>query len=96
MFTYLNLIQTTNGIEFDITNAQSPAMIFDARDRYIDSFVIRGDRETVQKTLVRPIISDCVYNDIAPRNAARKAQKALKKYRIANPIAFDFIRRNAN
>lgn len=84
--SYLNLIQTKQGIEFDVCEGgQNPPITFDARgDRYIASYVINADYKTfVRPNIIQPILAKCYELD-TPKQMAKLAAKRLAKYRRAN------------
>ena len=85
--TYLNLIQTAVGIEFDVVeNTMSPALVCPG-DRYIATYAVPGSYKTdVRKNVVEPILVACRDAGFTPRVARRKAEKALRKFRVENPL----------
>ena len=88
--TYLNLIQTAFGIEFDVVeDRMTPALVCPG-DKYIATYAIPGSYKTgdesICKSIVEPILHACRTADFSPRNARRKAEKALRKFRIENPL----------
>ena len=96
-FTYVNLIQTSNGCEVDISTKQSPAMMFDQRDQYIDSYVFNGEPNDVRAKYLQPLLLEAALSDMSPRKAARRIARELRDFRIFNPIARDFVnKRDAN
>ena len=88
--SYLNLIQTKAGIEFDVAETgQTPPLAFGNQgDRYIASYVINGDYTTfVRPNMIEPILVKCRDLD-TPKQMAKMAAKRLKKYRRANLAMF--------
>lgn len=93
--TYLNLIQTSVGIEFDVVeNQMAPALVCPG-DRYIATFAIPGLYKTnVRRTFIEPILIQCRDANFTPRIARRKVEKALAKFRVENPLGETFSRQN--
>ena len=85
--TYVNLIQTAFGIEFDaVEDRMTPALVC-PRDKYIATYALQGSYKTdIRQRVVKPILDACCSGDFSPRNARRKAEKALRKFRIENPL----------
>ena len=88
--TYVNLIQTAFGIEFDaVEDRMTPALVCSG-DKYIATYAIPGSYtagdKSIRKKIVEPILHSCQIGDFSARNSRRIAEKALHKFRIENPL----------
>ena len=82
--TYLNLIQTRQGFEFDVSeNVQVPPMTIDG-DKFIASYQIKGNAEAARSNVIQPLMARVDSLGISrPRKMVKFVARRLASYRVA-------------
>lgn len=85
MSTYINLIQHSDGIEFDIdmgSGARVPPQLIAEGDSYHGTYLIPAPPEKAME-LIKALLSMVANNGKPPKAKRKKAQKKLAQFEVA-------------
>ena len=86
---YINLLQSTSGIEFEASKVLKASHPY--AGRYIATYAIEGDwRTQIRPNVIGRIVDKVRIEEASARKARRIAEKSLKQFKVFNPLALDF------